>query len=93
MGEAGAEGGSEGDGGEDWQETDSGRQRVRVKRKTLHVWKRTYADTKSRDRATREKQRKRRGKQAKSVTFQGNLAAAQAIQIRRLLACERIDSA
>lgn len=41
----------------------------------------------------KEKQRKKREKQAKNVTLQRNLETAQAIQIRRLLAVKRIDSA
>lgn len=38
----------------------------------------------------REKQRKRRAKQAKTVTFPRNLETAQARQIRQLLAFKRM---
>lgn len=51
-----------------------------------------HTQTESRDRIA-EKQRKKREKQAKNVTFQQNLATAQVVQIRKLVAFERIDSA
>lgn len=73
--------------------TDSGRQRMNGKKKTLPEWKdHTQRDGQQRQNDP-EKQRKRREKPAKIVTFQWNLATAQATQIRRLLAFERIDSA
>ena len=63
------------------------------KKKTLPEWK----DHAQRDGQQRqndlEKQRKRGEKPAKIVTFQWNLATAQATQIRRRLAFESIDSA
>lgn len=66
---------------------------MKGKKKTLPEWKdhtQRHGEQRQKD---QEKQRERQEKPAKIVTFQWNLATAQAIQIRRLLAFQRIDSA
>lgn len=59
---------------------------MKGKKRTLPEWKdhtQRHGEQRQKD---REKQRERREKPAKTVTFQWNLATAQAIHIRRLCA-------